>query len=144
MDFLSTEFSTLFPNLLVLGSVAGAVLVAWGRPLPGHLIWIPVNLGLMVHNYLIGQNGQAFLFGAFFVLACRGVRTWSRPSPSPRRTGNPQSGHSSRSGITPTGRGGAPLRLPRPVPQGVGDAEDKSSSQGDGLLHGPSGPRPGR
>jgi len=63
----------IYPLILVLGSLTGAFLLAFGKPFFGYVVWVPINLGLTVHNYVIGQTAQAVLFAIFFVLACVGL-----------------------------------------------------------------------
>lgn len=61
--------------------VAGAVLVATGRPrlmVWANLLWLAANGGLMIHNAIAGDYGQAVLFGVYLALAWIGFWKWLR------------------------------------------------------------------
>jgi hypothetical protein len=67
----------LFVGIALLGSFCNATL----RMKLSYVLWLVSNVYLCVHNSIIGEYSQAFLFGAYLVTTFIGIRnTYKDPS----------------------------------------------------------------
>ena len=53
--------------------VLGAYATAKGTPLKANLLWLPGNILLLYHNYMIGEWAMMSMFAVYLVIAVFGV-----------------------------------------------------------------------
>ncbi len=63
----------MIPVILTSISILGAACVSAGSAGAANAAWSISNLGLLWHNYRIGQKHQALMFLVFWILAVLGV-----------------------------------------------------------------------
>ena len=59
--------------ILIIGSIAGSIFVAMGKPLAANYIWSVANIGILWHNYQIGEYELVMLFATCEIIALYGI-----------------------------------------------------------------------